>query len=126
MEVTEIVLSKGIYHLIKDHLKKDKKLTDLNREQLTRELKSATVVPAKSFPKNVVAINTKVKVRDTDTKEELVFELVAPHEAKIKNNKLSVLSSLGLALIGYNTGDEVRWEMEDGIKRYRIEDVEPA
>ncbi len=123
METTKISLSKGVFGLLKDHLKSNNKLSEYNRSKLEYELKYANVIPAKSIPENVVSINTSVQVRDTETLELLSFGLVAPSEAKIKNNKVSILSAIGLALLGYGVGDEVSWEMPEGMKTYKIEKV---
>lgn len=118
-----IMLSKGIYHLIKNHLKQKNNLSDFNKKKLETEIKSALIVPGKEIPEDVVSINTNIQVRDIETEDEFTFDLVSPGEAKIKNNKLSALSDIGLALIGYRTGEEVHWEMPDGFKRFRIENV---
>lgn len=37
--------------------------------------------------------------------------------------RLSVLTPLGTALLGYREGDEVRWKMPSGIRRLQIEKV---
>lgn len=118
-----IIVSKGIYHLIKNHLKQTNKLSDFNKKKLEMEIKSAMIVPGKEIPEDVVSINTNVQVRDVETEDEFTFDLVSPGEAKIKNNKLSALSDIGLALIGYRMGEEVHWEMPDGFKKFRIENV---
>ncbi len=123
METTKISLSKGVYGLIKDHLKSKNKLSEYNRLKLEHELKYANVIPAKSIPENIVSINTNVQVRDTETSELLCFGLVEPSEARIKYNKVSILSAIGLALLGYGVGDEVSWEMPEGMKTYKIEEV---
>ena len=121
--MNEIVLSRGVYQMIKDHLKQDIKLTDFNKQKLINELKSAKIASSKTFPDKVVAINTNVKVKDLETEQEFQFSLVSPRDAKVKNNKLSVLSPIGLALVGYNVGAEVQWEMPDGLKKFFIQDV---
>lgn len=123
MQVGQISLSKGIYNLVKDHLKQKNKLSDFNKQKLEMELQSAIILSGKEIPEDVVAINSSVKIKDIDTDQEFVFDLVGPSDAKVKNNKLSVLSPIGLALVGYNVGQEVHWEMPDGFKRYRIENV---
>ncbi len=123
METTQISLSKGVYGLIKDHLKSNNKLSEYNRSKLESELKHANILPAKSIPANIVGINTNVQVIDIETSELLSFGLVAPSEAKIKNNKVSILSAIGLALLGYEVGDEVSWEMPEGMKTYKIKEV---
>lgn len=118
-----IILSKGIYQLIKNHLKQKNQLSDFNKKKLEMEIKSAKIVPGKEMPEDVVSINTNVQVKDIETDHEFAFDLVSPGEAKVKNNKFSALSDLGLALIGYRVGEEVHWEMPDGLKRFRIEQV---
>lgn len=123
METTQISLSKGVYGLLKDHIRSNNKLLPRNKTQLEQELKNAKILPAKTIPEQVVGINTNVQIRDVETAEELNFELVAPAEAKIKNNKISILSAIGLALVGYETGDEVTWEFPEGLKTYKIEKV---
>lgn len=118
-----IILSNGIYHLIKNYLKQKNQLSDFNKKKLEMEIKSAMILPGKEIPEDVVTINSNVQVRDIETENEFVFDLVSPGEAKAKNNKLSALSDIGLALIGYRVGEEVHWEMPDGFKRFRIEHV---
>lgn len=126
MMETQISLSKGVYGLLKDHIRSNNKLSLRNKAQLEQELKNARILPAKTIPEDVVGINTSVQVRDVETSEVLSFELVAPSEAKIKNNKVSVLSAIGLALIGYEVGEEVSWEFPEGFKTYKIEKVNSA
>jgi len=126
MKTNGIILSKYAFQLIKEHLRRDQKIEAPNKQKLIDELKSATVISSKEIPGQVVAINTKVEIRDLETDQLHAFELVAPDKAKIKNNRLSVLCPIGLASIGYNQGDEVVWEMPDGEKRYLIESVSPG
>ena len=123
MMESQISLSKGVYSLLKDHIRTNNKLSIRNKAQLEQELKNARILPAKTIPEDVVGINTSVQIRDIETSEVLNFELVAPSEAKIKNNKVSVLSAIGLALIGYEVGEEVSWEFPEGFKTYKIEKV---
>ena len=87
------------------------------------EMQSAKIVASKQIPGDVVTINTKITVRDIETDQEYIFDLVAPTEARAKRNKLSVLSPMGLALLGYNVGEQVKWEMPDGVKTFVIEQV---
>lgn len=123
MKQNEIILSRGIHQMIVSHIRKDKDILTSNKEKLMAEMRSAKIVPSKSIPQDVVGINTKVQIKDLDTEDELVISLVSPAEEKVKRNKLSILSPFGLALVGYNEGDQVDWETPEGIKRYRIEKV---
>lgn len=123
METTYISLSKCVYALLKERLRSDIKLSPYNRSKLENELKQAVILPLNNLPENTVAVNTSVEVRDVETSEILSFGLVVPGEARIKNNMVSILSPIGLALIGYKQGDELSWEMPEGMKTYKIESV---
>lgn len=125
MENIQLSLSKGVFDLLKEHLKINNKLSNFNKTKLSEELKTAKVLPAKSLPEDVVAINTLVEITDLETQVDLNFALVSPNEAKIKLNKLSVLSPIGVALMGYSQGHEVQWEMPEGLKTFKINKVSP-
>ena len=125
METNKIVLSKGMYGLLKTHLKTNNKLSVFNKTKLEKELKAAQILVSSEIPADVVSVNRNVKVLDIATEEELDFDLVAPADAKIKNNKVSVLSPVGVALIGYPEGTHVEWDMPEGLKTFIIQKVTP-
>ena len=60
----------------------------------------------------VVAVGSRVRVRDVEGEEE--FALVAPHEADALADRVSVDSPLGRALLGRRPGDEVRFRAPGG------------
>ena len=127
MENLELKLSKGVYSLLKDYLKSNSNtMLDFNKQKLTSELEKAEVLTEKLLPIEFVSINTKLKVKEEQSGDELEFILVEPKKAKQKLNKLSILSPIGVALAGYKTGDKVSWEMPDGIRNYYIKEVTPV
>ena len=87
---------------------------------LEYELKRATVVAPDEIPPYVVTMNTCVCLIDTTTKEEVKYTLVYPSEANTKIGNLSILSDLGVAIIGFSVGDTIEWEFPDGVRRLRI------
>lgn len=122
LEDTSIILSTGIYDLLKDHLRR-RKLSKYNEEKLILELKSAQQVLNKDLPEDVVTVNTRVKVKELVSGDESIYSLVAPAKARRKNNTLSILSPIGVAMVGYRKGASLQWEMPNGVKKYRIEEV---
>lgn len=60
---------------------------------------------------------------DLDSNRTMKFRLVYPEEANFRQGKLSVLSPLGSALIGYRKGDEISFRVPAGKKRVRIENI---
>ncbi|WGS18846.1 MULTISPECIES: GreA/GreB family elongation factor [unclassified Bradyrhizobium] len=88
-------------------------LTDRRRSaaasNLLRELDRATIVPDAQFPENVVAVHSRVHLRDNITGEDSRITLVLPGETCAGPNALSVLTLLGAALIGLSEGASIDW-----------------
>ena len=93
-----------------------------DREDLLAELKKATVVDDNKLPLDVIRLNSTVFVRDEQDKE-IELTLVIPGLANIKERKISVMSPVGIALLGCRKGQEVVWRVPHGEKRFFIVDV---
>jgi|SRR5690606_26871063 len=117
-----IILTTGIYDLIKDQIRR-KKVSKQEEDLLTLELKNATQVLRKELPEDVVTINRRVKVLDHSTQKEQEFLFVSPDKEKIKKGKHSIMSSMGLAIVGRKAGDSVSWPFADGEKKIEILEV---
>ena len=94
---------------------------DLRR--LVVELDRAEIVPSQSIPKDVVTLNSQVVVEDLEDHEESTWLLTFPHEANVNENRISVLSPVGTALLGARKGDVVEWKAESGGGRLSIKDI---
>lgn len=88
---------------------------------LQRELQRASIVPPERIPPYVVTMNTQVRLIDTDTGKGRSYTLVFPSDADLEHGKLSILSELGVAILGYSVGDTIEWEFPEGLKRVRID-----
>ena len=118
-----IVLTTGIYDLIKEHLRR--RQTTLQEEQiLLDQLKGAKQVRRKELPTDVVTINCEVKIKDVATNEEEKYLLVDAKQEKVKKGKYSILSPIGLAVVGNKVGDIISWPFADGEKKLEILGVE--
>jgi len=119
---TPIILSRGIFDLLRAHIR-SRKLSKYNEAKLDLELKSATQVLRSAVPENIVDIDTRVRVKEVSSGNEYSYDLVAPAKARNKHQTISILSPIAVAILGYPQGAEVQWEMPDGLKVYRIEEV---
>lgn len=119
----QILLTTGIYDLIKDHIRR-KKVTVEEEEVLKKQLKKAKQVTRKNLPLDVVTIDAKITVKNKATQEEEVYTFVAPDRAKRRNNTESILSTIGLALVGCRVGDVINWKIKDENKELEIINVE--
>lgn len=91
---------------------------------LETELRRAAVLPPQEVPADVITMNSRVRLRDQDSGEEMTYTLVFPEQADPLEGKLSVLAPVGTALLGYRVGDEVEWEVPDGVRRLIVEELE--
>ncbi|HEY1030702.1 MAG TPA: GreA/GreB family elongation factor [Flavipsychrobacter sp.] len=120
-ELNPVIITEEDYKLLKPYVDK---LPDRNEEMsLAHELKRAVIVTKDAFPKHCVKLNSRVSILDLDTQKVLEFTIVMPEHADIKQNKISVITPMGAALIGFRKSEEVRWKVPAGLKRFRILDV---
>jgi regulator of nucleoside diphosphate kinase len=90
---------------------------------LAVELDRASITPAAEVPSDVITMHSQVRIRDLDTGEEMLFTLVYPRGENLEQGKISVMSPLGTALLGYRTGDILDWRVPDGVRRLQIVEV---
>jgi regulator of nucleoside diphosphate kinase len=93
-------------------------------EALEEEIERAKVVPSDQIPSNVVTMHSRVRIVDMRTGEQLVYQIVYPHEANYVAKRISILAPIGMALLGYSAGTEIDWTVPSGSRRLRIEAVE--
>ncbi len=56
--------------------------------------------------------------------KEMDFTLTLPEHADMGRKKISILSPLGVALIGFRQGMTIDWEFPGGLKKIKILTVE--
>ena len=120
---TNIILTTGVYDLIKDHLRR-KKVTAEQEDILTQELRQAEQILRRDMADNIVSVGKKVTIKELNSNQEYQLNFVGPDKAKPKKNRHSILMDEGLATVGYKTGDVVEWPTIDGVKKYEILNVE--
>jgi regulator of nucleoside diphosphate kinase len=118
----QVVLSEEDFGLLTRYVKPTDNKE--NKMSLAYELGRATIVKKLDVPKDRVKINSRIKIQDLDSSLITSLTLVAPENANIKEQKISVITPIGSALIGFKKGDQVEWKMPSGIKRYTILEVE--
>lgn len=99
--------------------RKDEPYVEMLREELSR----ARVVLSKDIPANVVTMNSRIRIKMMDTGEEMTYTLVFPADAELGENRISILAPIGTALLGYQLGDTVEWDVPKGKARFRIEEI---
>lgn len=122
-----IVLSERDAMRLRALIKQQTLATAQDREMLLdlrEEMERAWIVDEEHLPDDAVALDSRVVVRDLETSARSVYTLVSPAHVDVAHGRVSVLAPLGIALLGYRTGDVVEWQMPGGWRRLRIEVVE--
>lgn len=92
-------------------------------DDLEIELKDAVIIDQKEIPADIITMHSKFKLKDIDTNEENIYTLVFPFDASQEENKLSILTSIGVSVIGSKAGHIVEWESSAGKRNCRIEEI---
>ncbi len=108
-----------IYKAITD-AKNSKTINSNEAEKLLSELSKAEIVPSEKIDKDVVTMNSEVKLFFENTQKEQSFKIVYPQDANLKENKISIFSPIATALIGYRIGDEIEWIVPSGMTKIKI------
>ena len=118
-----IVVTTGIYDMIKDHVRR-KKVTREEEDLLLLELKHAKQVLRRELPDDVVTVNRRVKIKDHTDNKEKEYMFVSTTKTNNKKGKLSILCDVAVATIGRQVGDIIHWPFKDGERKLEILKVE--
>ena len=80
-------------------------------------LDDARVVPSLRVAPDIVTMYSQVLLRFADDGSKRKLTLCYPQDAEPQFGYVSVLSPIGLSLIGQQVGSSVRWESPDGSER---------
>lgn len=94
---------------------------NVNLKDLEAEITRANLTSIDELPNNVITMNSTAILLIEGDEEE--YTLVYPSEADISKNKISVLSPIGTAILGYSEGDIVKWEVPKGTVDINIKKV---
>ena len=99
-------------------------------DRLLDELGRARIVAPAKMPANVVSIGSTVTYRDESTGLEKTVTLVFPEDADITRQRVSVMTPIGVALLGLAEGAEFYWDTRDNQRRMlsvtKVEQAAPS
>jgi regulator of nucleoside diphosphate kinase len=92
-------------------------------EVLEARLRRARVVAPQELSKETITMNSRFQVRDPQDDSASTYTLVYPLEADHERGKVSVLSPLGVAVLGAQVGDFIWWTEAGESRSGRIESL---
>ena len=89
--------------------------------EIEAKLSDAQIVDVTTLPKSGrIVFGTTIDLADTDSGDELRYQIVGEDEADIKKGLISVNSPIARALIGKNAGDVVQVKTPGGTREFEI------
>ena len=109
-----------------DDAKNEQAMLEHRIATLEERLASARVVNKKEIPTGVVAVGTKVRLRDVAAGETIEYHIVGSAEANPAERKLSNESPVGKAIMGHKKGETVEVAAPRGSLKFKIMDIKAA
>ncbi|HKL03837.1 MAG TPA: transcription elongation factor GreA [Cryomorphaceae bacterium] len=86
-------------------------------------LANARIVDESQMDNSKAFILSKVKIKNLNNNQMMVYQLVAENEADIRNKKLSVESPIGKGLLGKAVGDVAEIQIPSGLVKFEIVEI---
>ena len=88
-----------------------------------RVLEFARVIDTSRLSGDSVGLLSHVAMTNLDTQAVMHYVIVSPHEANLREGKISIKSPIGQALLNKKTGDTVAVQVPAGVMHLRIDSV---
>ncbi len=90
---------------------------------LERAIINARVMETKDIDISKASVLSKVTVTNMATKKSKTYQLVSEKEADVKQDKISVNSLLGKALLGKKIGEVAEYTAPSGTFKFKVESI---
>lgn len=123
MKYGQLIVAKDEYNVVMRNIlnsisEEDKTLRDAI-DKFKIELQAAKIMSKGNMPDDIIRYDSIVSIR-TPYDVERSYQIVAPELSNNKQNKISVLSPIALALFGCAMGDEIMWQFPSGKNAIKI------
>ena len=88
-----------------------------------RVLEHARVLDTPRVDTDTVGLLAKVEMTNLGSGAHMSYTIVNPHEANLREGKISIKSPIGQALLHKRVGDVVEVQVPVGIQKLRIESI---
>lgn len=71
-----------------------------------------------------IQLLSRIEITNLANNARMTYTIVSPHEANLREGKISIKSPIANALVGKKAGDVVEVHVPAGMQKFRIESVE--
>ena len=98
-------------------------LNEKRINEIENRLAQAKILEQENIPQDKAYIGAKLKLVDLDSNEEINYTLVTEDEADFSQQKISISSPVGKALLGKKKEETVNINIPAGVLKYKIVDI---
>ena len=91
--------------------------------ELEDKFARAQIIDEKNISKDKAYVGATVKLKDTDSGEDITYKLMSEDEADFAQGKISISSPVGKALLGKKKGELVNIKIPAGVLKYEVVDI---
>jgi len=92
-------------------------------QEIENNLALSNIVDLEGLSNDRVVFGSMVVIEEINTGKDIKYQLVGPLESDVSENKISVTSPIGKALIGKGIGDNIRVKTPGGIREFEVVDI---
>ena len=89
-----------------------------------RVLENARVIDTSLLKKEGIQLLSKVKMTNLGNNSTMTYTIASPHEANLREGKISIKSPIAQALLNKKVGDVVEVRVPAGLLKLRIDSIE--
>lgn len=108
-----------------DEAKRDQAEMEVEIAKMQKQIDEAVVIDKSELPNDEVRLGSKVRIKDLQTKEEFIFDIIGSTEADPLDGKISNMSPIGSALIKKKKGATIKINTPEGVLSYKLMEIMP-
>ena len=90
---------------------------------LQKVLENARVINTELLGKDCVGLLSKVEMTNLTNNAKMTYTIASPHEANLREGKISIKSPIAQALLNKKVGDVVEVRVPAGLVKLRIDSI---
>ena len=106
-----------------DAAKEAQGMLEMRISNLKEVVNSARMIDQTKISTKDVQILTRVKIRNTKTKQEMTYMIVSESEANLKEGKLSITTPIAKGLLGKKIGEKVNVTVPSGELEFEVIEI---
>jgi regulator of nucleoside diphosphate kinase len=111
------IISESVHKILTNLIRKKK---TLDVKPLNEELSKAKIVKDNFLDSKIVTLNSIVEFINSSFKKPMRVQIVLPEFEDLNQKKISILSPISIALLGFKEADNFTWKMPSGLKNLKI------